>query len=326
MIDAVREQPGMRDAAQDGDGGEALLSLRGVSLAYWLKKGFLRRKKLYALRDVSFDLRRGDSLGVIGRNGSGKSTLLRLIAGVMTPDGGEIVKRPGLRVSLLSLQLGFIDYLTGRENAILSGMFLGMSKREILDRIDPIIEFAELGEFIDQPLASYSSGMRARLGFAVAFQLDPDILLIDEVLGVGDAEFQERSFSVLKERVRSADSTVVFVSHSANNVRGLCNRAVWLDEGQVRAAGDSGDVLRAYEDSITTKHFEDVKSRVEGQLRTFVRVAGEQTVYVVEQGRFQPLKSWNEFVSVRGRPEDIRVLEREQFEKLRKAVERNTAS
>ena len=163
-----------------GSTPEILLSVEHVGLAYWLRKDALKRTRHHALKDISFEVRRGDSLGIIGRNGCGKSSLLRLLAGVMSPDVGRIVAKPKLRISLLTLQLGFIDYLSGRENVILSGMFLGMKKQQVLERLDLIIEFAELGEFIDQPLASYSSGMRARLGFSVAFQLDPDIILVDE--------------------------------------------------------------------------------------------------------------------------------------------------
>ena len=145
----------------------------------------------WALKDVSFDLYPGESLGVVGRNGCGKSTLLKILAGITRPDKGSISGEP-LSATLLALQLGFLPYLTGRENAMLSGMMLGLTRSGIAERIEAIAEFAELGDFFDEPIAEYSAGMRARLGFAVAFQLDPDILLIDEVLGVGDAQFRER--------------------------------------------------------------------------------------------------------------------------------------
>jgi lipopolysaccharide transport system ATP-binding protein len=227
-----------------------LISLRNVGLSYWLKRSMWRRQRFWALKDVSFDLYKGDSLGVVGKNGAGKSTLLRLLANVMSPDRGTVSGASSLRISLLSLQLGFLSHLNGRENAILSGMFLGMSKREIQSRMERIIEFAELKEFIDQPLSTYSSGMRARLGFAVAFQVEPDVLLVDEITGVGDAAFQERSFGMMKERLSSQNSTVVFVSHSAATVRSLCNRAVWIEEGVVRAQGDVVATMAAYEDFL----------------------------------------------------------------------------
>ena len=296
--------------------GEVLLSLDGVSVSYWFKQGLMRRKRHYALRDVSFELRRGDSLGVIGRNGSGKSTLLRLLSGVMSPDDGTITMRPGIRTSLLSLQLGFVNYLSGRENVILSGMFLGMPKRKIESRMDAILEFAELGEFINRPLSSYSSGMRARLGFAVAFQLDPDILLVDEVLGVGDAEFQEKSFNVLKERVRSETSTVVFVSHSANSVRMLCDNAVWIDAGRVGMTGPAEQVLQAYEQDVTEKHFSEVKRRQEQKARTFIRIQGQEAVHVLDGGETKTLQSWQEFGELGGRPELIRLVTEAQFKEI----------
>jgi lipopolysaccharide transport system ATP-binding protein len=226
---------------------QPIFSLRNVGVSYWLKQGPFRRKRFWALTDVSFDLYRGDALGVVGKNGSGKSTLLRLLANVMRPDHGEILGADKVRTSLLSLQIGFVDYLPGRENALLSGMFLGMRKRDIEARMDKIIAFAELGEFIDQPLSTYSSGMRARLGFAVAFQLEPEVLLVDEVTGVGDLAFREKSYKAMKERLSSQNSTIVFVSHQAPQIRAMCNRAIWIDQGVVQAAGDVESVIQAYE-------------------------------------------------------------------------------
>src|SRR5262249_15432514 len=149
---------------------------------------FMRSNAFWALHDVSFDLRHGETLGVIGRNGAGKSTLLRLLAGILAPDTGSIMRKTD-KVSLLALQAGFIPALTRRENAVLSGILLGMERADIESRMDEIVRFAELEQFIDEPVRTYSSGMRARLGFTVAFQADPDVLLIDEVLGIGDASF-----------------------------------------------------------------------------------------------------------------------------------------
>jgi len=228
------------------NGLEPLVSLRNVSVSYWLNKSAIRRNSYWPLKDVSFDLYQGDSLGIVGRNGVGKSTLLRLLAGIMKPDYGSIKTVAGLRVSLLSLQLGFAGHLSGRENAILGGMFLGMTLREVRAKLDAIADFAELGEFFDRPISTYSSGMVARLGFATAFQVDPDVLLVDEVTGVGDAEFQRKSMAVMKERIRSHETTIVFVSHHAQTVKDLCNRAVWIEEGIVRAEGATEDVLALY--------------------------------------------------------------------------------
>lgn len=148
--------------------------------------------KFWALKDISFDIFHGETLGVIGRNGVGKSTLLCLIAGIIDPDMGTVFRAENCHASLLSLQVGFVPQLTGRENAVLSGILLGMHRETIESRMEEIIAFSELDEFIDQPIYTYSTGMRARLGFSVAFQTDPDILLVDEVLGVGDADFREK--------------------------------------------------------------------------------------------------------------------------------------
>ncbi len=230
---------------------QPVISLKHVGVSYWLRQSLFSRRKFWALRDVSFDLYESDSLGVIGKNGVGKSTLLRLLAGVMSPDCGTLVNS-GVSTSLLSMNLGFLPYLSGRENAILGGMFQGMAREEISAKMEDIIRFAELEEFIDEPVASYSSGMKARLGFAVAFQIQPDVLLIDEVIGVGDADFQRKSVEVMKERICSHDTTIVFVSHSAQLVRELCNRAVWIEDRIVQTEGDVETVLAAYENFLRT--------------------------------------------------------------------------
>jgi homopolymeric O-antigen transport system ATP-binding protein len=230
-----------------GPGASPVLTLRHVGASYWLRKGFFRRQRFWALKDVSFDLYPGESLGVVGRNGCGKSTLLKILAGITRPDKGSISGQP-LSATLIALQLGFLAYLTGRENAMLSGMMLGLTRPRIAERIEAIAEFAELGDFFDEPIAEYSAGMRARLGFAVAFQLDPDILLIDEVLGVGDAQFREKSSAVMTEKIRS-DKTVVLVSHSTETILELCERAVWLEDGCTRAVGRAEEVVTHYRDT-----------------------------------------------------------------------------
>jgi len=222
---------------------QPILSLRNVGIYYKRKRGVFG-EPFWATKDVSFDLYHGDTLGIIGRNGVGKSTLLRLMAGIIKPNQGTFINN-GYQVSLLSLQLGFIYYLTGRENAILSGMFMGLRKKAIKAKMDAIIEFSELGDFIDQPIATYSSGMIARLGFSVAFQVDPDILLIDEILGVGDAEFSQKSAKVMQQKIHS-NKTIVFVSHHASLIQQLCNRVVWIEDGVSKAEGKPAEVLNEY--------------------------------------------------------------------------------
>ena len=220
-----------------------VLSLSNVGVFYRKKRGVFG-EPFWAVKDVSFELYQGETLGIIGRNGVGKSTLLRLMAGVIKPNQGTFVNN-GYKASLLSLQLGFIYHLTGRETALLSGMIMGLRKPEIKAKIPAIIEFSGLGHFIDQPIATYSSGMIARLGFSVAFQVDPAILLIDEVLGVGDAEFRQKSTQVMQEKIRS-NKTIVFVSHQGTLIQQLCHRAVWIEEGVSRAVGDTASVLKEY--------------------------------------------------------------------------------
>jgi len=222
---------------------QPVLSLNNAGSFYKRKRGVFG-EPFWAFKDISFDLYQGDTLGIIGRNGVGKSTLLRMMAGITKPNKGTFVNY-GYQVSLLSLQLGFIHYLSGRENAVLSGMLMGLRKKEVKAKMDAIIEFSELGDFIDQPIATYSSGMVARLGFSVAFQVDPDILLIDEVLGVGDAEFSQKSARVMQEKIHS-NKTIVFVSHNAVLIQQLCNRVVWIEEGISRAEGEAESVLKEY--------------------------------------------------------------------------------
>ena len=229
-----------------------VLSLDRVGVAF--RQGGLSlwpRRRFWVLQDISFDLYPGETLGVIGRNAAGKSTLLRLLAGIIRQDRGTFVNR-GQNTALLSLQAGFVPYLSGRENAILSGLLLGLRRAEVEDKMQAIIDFSELGDFIDLPLSSYSSGMRARLGFAVAYQVDPDILLIDETLGVGDEAFQAKSSRAMHERIRS-DRTIVLVSHAPGTIQGLCDRAVWIEEGITRAVGGVTEVLGAYHDWITRR-------------------------------------------------------------------------
>lgn len=228
--------------------GATIVEVRDVALRYFVRgRIFTRgRSDRWALRGVSFDIRAGETLGVIGRNGAGKTTLLRLLAGILGPDRGSVRRLPGLSASLLSLQVGFLPQLTGRENAILSGMLLGLRRFEVDARLDSIVSFAELAGVMDDPISTWSDGMRARLGFAVAFHADPDLLLLDEALGTGDAAFHRKSAAAMRERIRS-DRTCVLVSHDAATIAELCDRCVWIEGGRVAAEGRPAEVLADYQ-------------------------------------------------------------------------------
>ncbi|MEP7270262.1 MAG: ABC transporter ATP-binding protein [Acidobacteriota bacterium] len=200
--------------------------------------------EFFALSDVSVDVRASEVFGVIGRNGAGKSTLLRVISQVMRPTSGR-VWRQGRVAPLLELGAGFHQELTGRENVFLNGALLGHSRAEMHRCFDEIVEFAELGDFLDTPIRNYSSGMTARLGFAVATAIRPDVLIVDEVLSVGDARFQEKCKARIAE-FRSTGATILLVSHDAELVETICNRAVWLEKGRVRAMGPAAEVVGLY--------------------------------------------------------------------------------
>src|SRR5581483_47765 len=198
-----------------------------------------------ALKGISFVIAEGETVAIVGRNGSGKSTILKIIAGVYRPTAG-LVKVSGKVSALIELGAGFHPDLTGRENIILNGLLLGLSRQEIRSREQKILDFAELGEFIDSPVKQYSSGMYARLGFAVATEVDPDVLLIDEILAVGDAPFQEKCLAKIDE-FRERGKTIVFVSHDLDAVRRLCPRALLIHEGVLRLDGSTDQVLAEYE-------------------------------------------------------------------------------
>ena len=190
--------------------------------------------------------KKGEIVGVIGRNGSGKSTLLKAIAGIFAPDQGTItLATPS--VSLLSIGVGFQRKLTGRENVMLSGMLLGFSEQQILEKMDEIIEFAEIGSFIDRPVKTYSSGMFSKLAFSITAVLETDIMLIDEILSVGDTKFKKKSYEKMKELIFDKNRTVMIVSHNPDTVRQLCTSVLWIHEGKVRMQGDVETVLEAYE-------------------------------------------------------------------------------
>src|SRR5919202_4643392 len=207
-----------------------------------------RGQELWALRDVSLRLEAGESVGLIGHNGAGKTTVLRLLAGITRPTSG-VVRTSGRIASLINLGAGFHPELTGRENIFLNGVILGLTRQEVRRRVDEIVEFADLGAFIDTPLKRYSSGMYARLGFAVAAHVEPDVLLVDEVLSVGDVAFQDRSIRKMLS-FRDSGTAILFVSHNLSAVEMMCQRVVWLDHGTVRQAGPTAAVVRAYLDAV----------------------------------------------------------------------------
>ena len=204
--------------------------------------------QFFALQNVSFTVDHGETLGIIGRNGSGKSTALKLIAGVTAPTSGEVLV-VGRVSPLIELGAGFHPDLTGRENVHLNGSILGMTSREIEEQFDAIVEFAELEEFIDTPVKRYSSGMYGRLGFAVAVHSKPDLLLVDEVLSVGDAFFQEKCLNRMRE-FKASGMTIVLVSHSPALVSEFCDRAIWIDHGHLMREGHADDVVAEYLEKI----------------------------------------------------------------------------
>jgi ABC-2 type transport system ATP-binding protein len=221
--------------------------------AYSLKERFLfphrnRHEDFWALKGVSLRVPRGATVGLIGRNGSGKSTLLKIISRILYPTRGR-VRVHGRVSTLLELGAGFHPDFTGRENIYLNASILGLTRREINGRLEKIIEFAELGDFIDNPVRNYSSGMYMRLGFAVAVHVDPDILLIDEVLAVGDLPFQEKCLKKIRE-FKERGTTIVFVTHAPKQVAELCDYALWLDRGEVRLQGPAAEVARAYAEFV----------------------------------------------------------------------------
>mgnify|MGYP000941684648 CR=1 FL=1 len=212
-----------------------------------LLKRQLLFQEFWALRDISFEVERGDRLGIVGLNGAGKSTLLKIISGVMKPTEGN-VDIHGRVVPLLELGAGFDHNYTGRENIYLNGAILGYSKEFIEEKFHEIVEFSEIGQFIDVPLKNYSSGMKARLGFSIATVVEPEILILDEVLSVGDAKFKQKS----EERILQLFDkgiTVLFVSHSTEQVQRLCNKAIWLEHGKIIMQGSADEVCTKYAES-----------------------------------------------------------------------------
>ena len=204
----------------------------------------VKKEKFVALEDISITIKKGEVIGLLGLNGAGKSTLLKVISGIIKPTNGE-VNLNGRMAPLIELGAGFDPELTGRENIFLNGSLLGFSKKELNSKIQDIIDFSELGDFIDVPLKNYSSGMYARLGFSIATIYEPDILIIDEVLSVGDFHFQEKSLNKIKEMINNK-TTVLFVSHDVEQVKSICGKAIWLEKGKIRKVGEAKDVCLEY--------------------------------------------------------------------------------
>lgn len=235
---------------------EIAIEVKDVRIHYKLMKNFSIQRNLLkrdadkpeifeAVRGISFNVEKGEILGVIGKNGSGKSTLLRSIAGVFSPNEGTIDLK-NHSVSLLSLGVGFKDSLTGRDNIFLSGMLLGFNESEIKQKEDAIVEFSEIGEFIDLPVKTYSSGMYSKLAFAITSNLETDIMLVDEVLSVGDEHFQKKSMARMEELINDKNRTVIIVSHSIETLERLCNRVIWMNEGNIQEMGDAKTILAHY--------------------------------------------------------------------------------
>lgn len=210
-----------------------------------LKKGIKRADIIRAVDDVSFTVEQGKILGIVGRNGSGKTTLLRSIAGIFRPDEGYIDAR-GNRVSLMAIGIGFNPNNTGRENILKSGMLLGCRLDYVKQHMEEIIEFSELGDFIDRPVRTYSSGMYSKLSFAVTAILDTDIMLVDEVLSVGDEHFRQKSYRKMEELLMS-DRTVLIVSHATDTLKKFCNQVLWINDGKFIKLGDTEEVLEEYD-------------------------------------------------------------------------------
>mgnify|MGYP002551984867 FL=1 len=210
-------------------------------------RGKIKYEEFWALKNVSFEVERGEVVGIIGHNGAGKSTLLKVISGILKPTGGSLEVH-GNVVPMLELGSGFDHDLTGRENIFLNGSILGYSEKYLKEKYEQIVEFSELGKFIDVPIRNYSSGMLMRLAFSIATVVQPEILIVDEILAVGDAAFQEKSKTRMLE-LMSGGTTVLFVSHSLEQIREMCDRVIWLEHGQIKAIGATKEICDAYEAS-----------------------------------------------------------------------------
>lgn len=239
-------------------------------------------KKFYALKNINFEVEKGETFGIIGTNGSGKSTLLKLITGVSTQTEGEITVN-GKISALLELGAGFNRNYTGIENIYLNGTMMGYSMEEMEKKVPSIVEFADIGDFINQPVKNYSSGMFARLAFAVAISIEPEILIVDEALSVGDVFFQNKCYKKFEE-LRSKGITVIFVSHDIGTVKQLCSRVLWIEKGEQKMVGDSTEVCNEYANSILAKRAKEYKKQ-----KDKLEVHGESTVDGIENSELKNL-------------------------------------
>ncbi len=209
-----------------------------------------REKIIHAVKNVSFDVKRGEILGIIGRNGSGKSTMLRAMAGIFQPDEG-IIDLQGNSISLMSIGVGFNEDVSGRKNITLSGMLLGFSEQEMIQKTPEIIDFAEIGDFIDMPVRTYSSGMHSKLAFAITANLDTNIMLVDEVLSVGDERFKKKSLAKMKSLITDKNRTVIMVSHDMNTMLEFCDRILWMNDGELIEIGEPDTIIKHYRDYMS---------------------------------------------------------------------------
>ncbi len=205
------------------------------------------RENIEAVKNVTFNVEKGQIVGIIGKNGSGKSTMLKAMAGVFSPNSGNI-NTFDMKVSLLAIGVGFQRELTGRENVYLSGLLMGFSEKSIDEKLEEIIEFSELGKFIDKSVKTYSSGMYSKLAFSITAVMDTDIILIDEVLSVGDARFKKKSYAKMEELIQDNDKTVLIVSHSLDTIKKLCKTVIWMHEGELKMQGATDEVLPKYQE------------------------------------------------------------------------------
>jgi len=220
------------------------ISLRKDTNGKIIKNIFSKKIQFHALNNISLTIQKGDVIGIIGENGAGKTTLLKVISQVLYPDKGSI-KINGKVSSLMSLGAGFLPTLSGRENIYINGVFLGLSRKELDQRIDNIIQFSGIEDFIDTPIRYYSSGMKARLGFSIAVHTDPEILVVDEIIAAGDKEFRQKAQDKMKEFMMKAKA-IVIASHGMKLLKQLCNRCLWLEKGKIKMDGETNDIIKLY--------------------------------------------------------------------------------
>jgi len=275
----------MKMSVKKNNKKEISISVNNLHIRYKGLKKFSIKKSLLkmkggrleifeALKGVSFEVEKGKILGIVGKNGSGKSTLLRSIAGIFSPDKGSI-NLHGNSVSLLSIGVGFQPALTGYENIFLSGMLLGFTEEEVKEKLNDIIEFSELGDFIYSPVKTYSSGMYSKLAFSITAILETDIMLIDEVLSVGDIQFKAKSYAKMKELISDTNRTVVIVSHSTETLRELCDVILWLHDGEIKMMGECNKVLDQYKEFMQTEAEKREKAK-QAEEETLAKAIKEQ--------------------------------------------------